>query len=91
MLVFKGGTMKVYELVKTIGYTRNILEHFKFCIVDPTTEEIIDAGHISEDEFVELCGRKVLEWMPEEYDDDFIGITIFVEMKKFDVFKFRRG
>jgi hypothetical protein len=56
--------MKVYKLVRSIGYTRNILNHFSFTLYDLETERIVRIQKPSADEYVQLCGRRVMEWMP---------------------------
>lgn len=56
--------MKVYKLVRSIGYTRNILNHFSFTLYDLETERIIRIQKPNADEYVQLCGRRVMEWMP---------------------------
>lgn len=53
--------MKVYELVRSIGYTRNILNHFSFTLYDLETERIIEIQKPNVDEYIQLCGRDVME------------------------------
>ena len=79
--------MKAYKLVRSIGYTRNILNHFSFTLYDLETERIIRIQKPSADEYVQLCGRRVMEWMPWENDDD--GIDIIVPMEKWDIDTFK--
>lgn len=79
--------MKVYKLVRSIGYTRNILNHFSFTLYDIETERMIEIHNPNADEYVQLCGRDVMEWMPWENED---GIDIIVPMEKWDIDTFNK-
>jgi hypothetical protein len=86
--------MKVYELVRSIGYTRNILNHFSITMYDNETSNIVTVKRPSADEYVQLCGRDIMEWVPwsdylENADDPTDGIDITVPMERWDMETFK--
>jgi len=85
--------MKVYELVSTIGYTKNILSHIVFFVWDDEISDGITIRQCSADDYIHLCGRDVLEWCPlEDFEiednNSKAGISITVAMEKHDNYIF---
>ena len=76
--------MKVYKLVQSVGYVKNILDHFDILLYNAETEDFITVHNPTIDEYVQLCGRDIIEWMPHE-EDDFEGIDILVAQKSQDI------
>lgn len=76
--------MKVNEIVKTIGYTRNRLEHFEFGLYDPLEEKWISISNATADDYIFLCDREVVEWMID--DDDIMSIIIYMVPKDVETF-----
>ena len=60
--------MTVNDFVKTIGYTKNRLDHFNFYIFDPLDEDGILINHPTTDDYIFLCDREVSEWMIDDID-----------------------
>lgn len=73
--------MKVYKLVRSMGYIKNNLSHVSFVIMNLETDQIINVKNPTVDDYIHLCGRYVVEWMPWK---DGQGIDIIVPMKKWD-------
>ena len=80
--------MKVYKLVRSCGYTKNILDHFSFTIWDNETQHMISVSKPTADDYIQLAGRNVLEWSPwgdyTPIDDKYDGIDITVSMEHWD-------
>ena len=53
--------MKVNDLVKTIGYTRNRLDHFVFYLYEPYEDSWITIRNATTDDYIHLCDRSVQE------------------------------
>lgn len=81
--------MKVNELVKSSGYTKDILSHFIITLFDNDTDYFICIKEPTLDEYVHLCDRKVLEWYPDDFHDDSKYIDIYVKMQEKDCVTFK--
>lgn len=77
--------MKVYDLLKCIGVTKDILSCVTITLYNPNTEEIIDIVDPTIDDYIHLCDRKILEWTPRDFlNPTKPRINIFVKMKEED-------
>lgn len=81
----KGEKVKVNDLVKTIGYARNRLDHFEFYLFDPYNDDWITIKKATVDEYILLCDRDINEWMIE--DNDKMSITIRMTLEDKENFK----
>lgn len=77
--------MIVNDLVQTIGYTRNRINHFEFCIYNPYDDEWIIIRNPTLDDYVFLCNRVVQEWMIE--DSETLSVIIYMHPKDKEIFK----
>lgn len=82
--------MKVNDLVKTIGYTRNRLDHFVFYLWRSQDDKIIKIDNPTLDEYVFLCDREVNDWIPSGDDTDRIDVTIDLVTEDLDIFANRK-
>ena len=78
----KGEKVKVNDLVKTIGYTRNRLDHFEFYLFDSYNDDWITIKKATVDEYILLCDRDINEWMIEDNDKMSITIRMILEDKE---------
>lgn len=79
--------MKVNDLVKTSGYTVNILSHFVITLYDKDNDIFIEIQNPTLDEYTKLCNRSIIEWyISDEYNN---SIEIVVKMKKTDYETFK--
>lgn len=69
----------VNDLVSTIGYTRNRLSHFHFTIWNPETDEWIIIKEPNADEYILLCDREIVDWLPSDCEDGKIEINLMME------------
>lgn len=76
----------VNDLVSTIGYTKNRLDHFVFSLWDSDNDDWIIIKHASADDYVFLCDRPVEEWIISEFSDN--KIDIFIKMEEGDHLRF---
>lgn len=72
--------MTVNDFVKTIGYTKNRLNHFNFYIFDDHSEDGILILHPTTDDYIFLCDREVSEWMIDDIDN----MCLILEMEPSD-------
>ena len=79
----------VNDLVSTIGYTRGRLEHFSFSLWDSKHDFWLTIDHPTADEYVLLCDREIIDWMPEVADtDEEVVININVDLELEDIYRF---
>ena len=76
--------MKVNDLVKTIGYTRNRLDHFVFNLYEPYEDNWITIRNATVDDYIYLCDRSVQEWAIES---EVMSIIIYMKDKDKENFK----
>lgn len=70
----------VNDLVSTIGYTRNRLDHFNFSLWNPETDEWIIIRNPTIDDYILLCDREVVDWIPsDDYESNKIDINLMLE------------
>jgi hypothetical protein len=79
--------MIVNDLVKTIGYTRNKLDHFEFCIWNPVLDDWITLRNTTADQYVHICDREVIDWMIDDIDDDMISINMRMVDSDYETFR----
>lgn len=79
--------MIVNDLVKTIGYTRNKLDHFEFCIWNPVLDDWITLRNTTADQYVHICDREVIDWMIDDIDDDMISINMHMVDSDYETFR----
>lgn len=79
--------MIVNDLVKTIGYTRNKLDHFEFCIWNPVLDDWITLRNTTADQYVHICDREVIDWMIDDLDDDMISINMRMVDSDYETFR----
>ena len=79
--------MKVNDLVKTCGYTKDVLSHFIIILYDKDNEVFIPIQNPTSDEYIKLCDRSVLDWCVTDERDN--SIEIYVKMKKTDYETFK--
>lgn len=72
--------MTVNDFVRTIGYTKNRLNHFNFYIFDDNVEDGILISHPTVDDYIFLCDREVSEWMIDDIDN----ICLILKMEPSD-------
>lgn len=77
--------MKVNDLVKTIGYTRNRLDHFVFYLYEPYEDSWITIRNATTDDYIHLCDRSVQEWTIEP--ENVMSIIIYMKDKDKEIFK----
>lgn len=68
--------MIVNDIVKSIGYTRDKLNHFEFCIWNPMTDEWITIRKPTSDEYIYICDREIIDWMIDDIGEDIISINL---------------
>lgn len=68
--------MIVNDIVKSIGYTRDKLNHFEFCIWNPMTDEWITIRKPTSDEYIYICDREIIDWMIDDIGEDVISINL---------------
>lgn len=68
--------MIVNDIVKSIGYTRDKLDHFEFCIWNPMTDEWITIRKPTSDEYIYICDREIIDWMIDDIGEDIISINL---------------
>lgn len=76
--------MIVNDLVKTIGYTRNKLDHFKFYIWNPVMDDWITLRKTTADQYVHICDREVLDWMVNE---EVISVNVRMVDSDYETFR----
>lgn len=81
--------MKVNDLLKCMGVTKDILSCVTITLYDPDTEEIIDIVNPTADDYIHLCNRKILEWTPDFLNLTESRVNIFVKMKEKDYGTFK--
>lgn len=79
--------MIVNDLVKTIGYTRNKLNHFEFCIWNPVLDDWITLHNITADQYIHICDREVIDWMVNDIDADTISVNIYMIDSDYETFR----
>lgn len=79
--------MLVNDMIKRYGYIRNRLNHFTFSIFNPQREDWIVIKHPTADEYIYLCDREIIDWMPSEDDEKEIDITIYMIPEDYDTFR----
>lgn len=79
--------MIVNDLVKTIGYTRNKLDHFEFCIWNPVLDDWITLRNTTADQYVYICDREVIDWMIDDINDDMISINMRMVDSDYETFR----
>ena len=79
--------MLVNDIVKTIGYTRNKLDHFEFCIWNPITDDWITIRKATSDEYIHICDREVIDWMIDDINEDTISINLRMIDSDYENFK----
>lgn len=79
--------MIVNDLVKTIGYTRNKLDHFEFCIWNPVMDDWITLRKTTADQYVHICDREVLDWMISDVDEDMISVNVRMVDSDYETFR----
>ena len=79
--------MIVNDLVKTIGYIRNKLNHFEFCIWNPVLDDWIILRNVTADQYVHICDREVIDWMINDIDADTVSINIRMIDDDYETFR----
>lgn len=79
--------MIVNDLVKTIGYTRNKLDHFEFCIWNPVMDDWITLRKVNADQYVHICDREILDWMINEVNEDMISVNVRMVDSDYETFR----
>lgn len=78
--------MKVNDLVKTIGYTRNRLDHFEFNLYAPYNDDWILIKNPTADDYIFLCDREIQEWMIED-SNNIMSVIILMIPEDREIFK----
>ena len=81
--------MIVNDLVSTIGFTRNRLDHFTFSIWDTKEDIWILIEHPTIDDYILLCTREVDEWIFNEKEPE--KVDIFLSAISSDHFNFKNA
>lgn len=79
--------MTVNDIVKTIGYTRDKLDHFEFCLWNPVMDDWITIHKATVDEYINICDREIIDWMISDIDADTISINIYMIDKDYETFR----
>lgn len=79
--------MIVNDIVKTIGYTRDKLKHFEFCIWNPVLDDWITLRNVTSDQYVYICDREVIDWMIDDINDDMISINMRMVDSDYEIFR----
>lgn len=79
--------MIVNDLVSTIGFTRDRLDHFTFSIWDAKQDIWILIEYPTVDDYILLCTREVDEWVFNETERE--KIDIFLSAIPSDHFNFK--
>lgn len=79
--------MIVNDIVKTIGYTRDKLKHFEFCIWNPILDDWITLRNPTADQYIHICDRNVIDWMVDDTHDDTISVNIHMIDSDYETFR----
>ena len=79
--------MIVNDIVKTIAYTRNKLDHFEFCIWNPVMDDWITLRNATADQYVHICDREVIDWMTSDTNEDTISVNIRMVDSDYETFR----
>ena len=79
--------MIVNDLVKTIGYTRDKLNHFEFCIWNSIMDDWITLRNITADQYVHICDREVIDWMIDDINEDTISVNVHMIDSDYETFR----